>query len=173
MRPSRKRSSTVSGVPDRAFSLEPSLEGGQVKLMVDRITKEHRSWNMSRIRSKDTSPELVVRSLLHLLGYRFRLHRKDLPGSPDIILPRYHVVIFLHGCFWHRHAQCPFAYSPKSRVAFWQKKFADNVQRDRNAIRELKKLGWNVVVIWECDTAQLSRLSAKLARKLIKGRLTD
>ncbi|HEY0980807.1 very short patch repair endonuclease, partial [Schlesneria sp.] len=87
--------------------------------MTDRITKSHRSWNMSRIRSKDTSPELQVRSLLHGLGYRFRIHRIDLPGKPDIVLPRYRVAVLVHGCFWHRHPGCKYAYTPKSRIQFW------------------------------------------------------
>ena len=119
---------------------------------MDRISKEHRSWNMSRIRNKDTTPEKIVRSLLHRMGYRFRLHRKDLPGNPDIVLPKYRTVIFVHGCFWHRHKGCKFAYTPKTRVEFWKNKFAENVERDRQNIVELKKLDWRVIVIWECET---------------------
>ena len=121
--------------------------------MTDRLTPEHRSWNMSRIRNRDTAPEKIVRSLLHRMGYRFRLHRRDLPGSPDIVLPKYRTVIFVHGCFWHRHKGCKFAYMPKSRPEFWQNKFDTNVERDRRVKRELKKLGWRVIVIWECEAA--------------------
>ncbi len=119
--------------------------------MVDIISKEKRSWNMSRIKSKDTKPELVVRSLLHRMGYRFRLHRKDLPGKPDIVLAKYKTAIFIHGCFWHRHPKCRYAYNPKSRINFWQNKFQENVERDRKKRKELKKAGWKVIVIWECQ----------------------
>ena len=106
---------------------------------------------MSRIQSKNTKPELIVRSILHRMGYRFRLHRRDLPGSPDIVLPRYRTVIFVHGCFWHRHKGCKFAYIPKSRIDFWLKKFAENVARDKNHRRQLRQLGWKVIVLWECQ----------------------
>ncbi|MEC7641315.1 MAG: DNA mismatch endonuclease Vsr, partial [Nitrospinota bacterium] len=99
--------------------------------MVDTISKEKRSWNMSRIRSRDTSPELIVRSLLHRLGYRFRIHRKDLPGKPDIVLAKYKTVIFVHGCFWHQHKDCKYAYLPKTRVNFWKEKLQGNSERDK------------------------------------------
>lgn len=117
---------------------------------MDKLTKDHRSWNMSRIKSCNTKPELTVRSILHGMGYRFRLHRKDLPGKPDIVLPKYKVVIFVHGCFWHRHKGCKYAYNPKSRIDFWQKKFRSNVERDLKAINELIEMGWRVLIIWEC-----------------------
>jgi len=117
---------------------------------MDRISKERRSWNMSRIRSKDTKPELLVRSLLHRNGFRFRLHRRDLPGTPDIVLPKYKTVIFVHGCFWHRHRGCRFAYQPRSNRGFWAMKFRHNVARDRGVRRRLRRLGWHVVVTWEC-----------------------
>lgn len=107
---------------------------------------------MSQIKSHDTSPELIVRRLLHQLGYRFRLHRKDLPGSPDIVLPKYKKVIFVHGCFWHRHQGCRYAYTPKSRIGFWQDKFNRNVNRDQEVTNELFRLGWKVYIIWECET---------------------
>lgn len=122
---------------------------------------------MSRIRGKDTRPELRVRSALHRLGYRFRLNRRDLPGKPDIVLPRYQTVIFVHGCFWHRHPGCRFAYTPKSRVEFWQAKFQRNVERHREVEEELTTLGWRVLVIWECetdsDTGLFDRLTELLA----------
>jgi len=118
---------------------------------VDKLTKEKRSWNMSRIRGKDTKPEKIVRSALHKNGYRFRLNRKDLPGKPDIVLPKYKSVILVHGCFWHRHPRCKFAYNPKSRETFWQKKFSENVERDRFVKKELRKEGWKVIVVWECE----------------------
>ncbi|WLD14677.1 DNA mismatch endonuclease Vsr [Planctellipticum variicoloris] len=134
--------------------------------MVDRISKQHRSWNMSRIRSGDTKPELIVRSLLHRLGYRFRLHRKDLPGSPDIVLPRYRTVVFVHGCFWHRHQACPFTYTPKSRTEFWQAKFDRNVARDREVTKQLKALGWRVLIVWECEMQKPDKLARRLERFL-------
>jgi len=125
---------------------------------------------MSRIRSRDTGPELLVRSALHRAGYRFRLHRKDLPGRPDIVLPKYHTVVFVHGCFWHRHKGCKLAYTPKSRVAFWKKKFQSNVDRDRRKARALRQLGWHVITIWECHadrpTFWLRRLPG---RSSVKG----
>ncbi len=120
--------------------------------MADIVSREKRSQMMSGIRSKDTKPEKLVRSQLHRAGYRFRLHDKRLPGKPDIILPKYKTVIFVHGCFWHRHPGCKYAYIPKSRTDFWQKKFADNVERDINVKEKLEKLGWRVMVVWECET---------------------
>jgi DNA mismatch endonuclease (patch repair protein) len=119
--------------------------------MVDTISPEHRSWNMSRIKSKDTKPELIVRSQLHKMGFRFRLHRKDLPGKPDIVLPKFKTVIFVHGCFWHRHKNCKYAYNPKSRKKFWKEKFERNIERDKCNQKKLSALGWMTVVIWECN----------------------
>lgn len=119
---------------------------------MDSLTREQRSWNMSRIKNRDTKPELIVRSLLHRKGYRFRLHRNDLPGKPDIVLPRFKKIIFVQGCFWHRHQGCRYAYNPKSRVNFWQDKFSRNVKRDQEVQKALLQLGWQVYVIWECET---------------------
>lgn len=126
---------------------------------MDILTKQKRSWNMSRIRSKNTKPELLVRSLLHMAGYRFRLHVKTLPGKPDIVLPKYRTVIFVHGCFWHRHKGCKFAYNSKSRVEFWKSKFKQNVANQKKAENLLKKSGWKIMVIWECEIANLEKLS--------------
>jgi DNA mismatch endonuclease, patch repair protein len=120
--------------------------------MVDRLHPARRSWNMSRIRSGDTKPEKIVRSLLHAMGYRYRLHRKDLPGTPDIVLPKYKTVIFVHGCFWHRHPDCKNATNPKTNADFWEKKFAENVERDNRNRSKLEELGWSIVTIWECET---------------------
>lgn len=117
---------------------------------------------MSRIRSKDTTPEKTVRSLLHRMGYRFRLHRRDLPGKPDIVLPKYRTAIFVHGCFWHRHPGCRCTTTPKSNVDFWQAKFRANVERDRKARRDLRAGGWQVVVVWECQTKHLDTLAERL-----------
>lgn len=131
---------------------------------MDTVTREKRSWNMSQIRGRDTKPEVIVRSLLHAMGFRFRLHRKDLPGRPDIVLPKHRIIIFVNGCFWHRHNGCRFAYEPKSRKRFWLKKFNSNVERDKKVKRELKSLGWCVVTIWECQTRSAGALSRKLSR---------
>jgi len=131
--------------------------------MVDHLTPEKRSWNMSRIKSGNTKPEMIVRSVLHRMGYRFILHRKDLPGKPDIVLPKYKTVIFVHGCYWHRHEGCKYAYNPKSRIDFWQKKFKSNVERDKKNRMELEKLGWNVKVIWECETKEIEVLQRTIA----------
>lgn len=121
---------------------------------MDSLTKEHRSWNMSRIRSTDTKPELLVRSFLHRNGFRFRLHVKDLPGHPDIVLPKYKTVIEVRGCFWHRHRGCKYATMPSSNTEYWQAKFKQNIKRDKQHARELKALGWTVIVIWECETTK-------------------
>jgi len=119
--------------------------------MVDTVTSEQRSWNMSRIKGKNTSPELTLRSLLHKAGFRFRLHRKDLPGSPDIVLPRYQTVIFVHGCFWHRHQECRNVTMPSSRREFWAKKFDENMARDVKNRTVLESAGWKVYIVWECE----------------------
>lgn len=133
---------------------------------MDTISKERRSWNMSRIRSKNTKPELIVRSLLHRLGYRFRLHRKDLPGIPDIVLPKYKTVIFVHGCFWHRHPGCKYAYTPKSNIDKWEKKFNENVQRDIHVQEKLRKLKWNTIIVWECELHEINSLKLRLKSTL-------
>ena len=132
---------------------------------MDIISEERRSWNMSRIKGKDTKPELVVRSILHKMGYRFRLHRKELPGKPDIVLPKYKTVIFVHGCFWHRHKKCKFAYTPKSRVKFWKDKFAETVKRDKQHLKQLKENGWEVFIVWECETKDMDKLK-KIINKI-------
>lgn len=121
---------------------------------------------MSRIRGKDTGPERAVRSALYRMGYRFRLHCAILPGKPDIVLRKYNTVIFVHGCFWHRHAACGLAYTPKSRRRFWKQKFERNIQRDREVARTLAALGWRVRVIWECETESDTLLSRRLRSAL-------
>ena len=121
---------------------------------MDTLTRDRRSWNMGRIRSGNTVPELSVRSALHRLGFRFRLHTKQLPGKPDIVLPKWKHVVFVHGCFWHRHAGCKLAYNPKSRVEFWSEKFRQNVVRDQVVRGQLAQLGWKVSTIWECEIAR-------------------
>ena len=131
--------------------------------MTDHISTEKRSWNMSQIRNKNTTPEILTRSLMHSMGLRFRLHRKSLPGSPDIILPKYHTVVFVHGCYWHRHPDCKYASTPKTNTAFWQKKFAQNVNRDTESCRQLERLGWKVLIVWQCETKDMEKLRKRLA----------
>lgn len=133
---------------------------------MDKLSKERRSWNMSRIPREHTAPELLVRSLLHRLGYRFRLHRRDLPGRPDVVLPKYSVALFVQGCFWHRHKECKYTYSPKSNKAFWEDKFRKNVARDARNKQLLQKMGWKVLYVWECEIREPARLARKLIRAI-------
>ena len=119
--------------------------------MSDKLTPEKRSWNMSRIKGKDTKIEVEVRKYLFSKGYRFRKNDKRYPGKPDIVLPKYHVAIFVHGCFWHQHEGCKDATTPKTRTEFWLEKFDKNVKNDRIKQEKLRKLGWKVIVIWECE----------------------
>lgn len=121
-----------------------------------------RARNMSAIRGKDTAPELAVRRMLHGMGLRFRLHRKDLPGSPDIVLPKHLIVVFVHGCFWHRHEGCRFTTTPKTRREFWQAKFDGNVARDSRNQADLVQLGWRVLVVWECELREAAELRDRL-----------
>ena len=137
---------------------------------MDILTKEKRSWNMSRIRSGNTKPELLVRSLLHRMGYRFRLHRKDLPGKPDIVLPKHKAVIFIHGCFWHHHDGCKYAYIPKTRQEFWRAKFKSNVERDKKVKKQLKEKNWRILVIWECELSNIESIIKRLKDYLNKER---
>ena len=116
---------------------------------------------MSHIKGANTKPELAVRSLLHRMGYRFRLHRRDLPGTPDIVLPGRASVVFVHGCFWHGHA-CKRAKMPKSRVEYWVDKIGSNKRRDTRKRRQLRTLGWKVVIVWECEMKNLDKLAEKL-----------
>lgn len=136
---------------------------------MDRISPEHRSWNMSRIRSGNTKPEQRVRSALHRLGYRFRRDTgRRLPGRPDVVLPKHRVAVFVHGCFWHRHRRCRYAYTPKSRCDFWQAKFERNMARDREVTRRLRRLGWRIVTVWECQTVDPLRLQQLLSKHLMR-----
>ena len=123
---------------------------------------EQRSKNMSAIKSKNTKPEIKVRQILHSMGYRFRLHSKNLPGSPDIILPKYKTVIFVHGCFWHRHENCKYASTPKTRQEFWNEKFETNIERDLQIQEKIKNTDWRSVVIWECETKNIDNLKGRI-----------
>jgi len=118
---------------------------------------------MARIRSKDMKPELVVRRLVHSLGYRYRLHRNDLPGKPDLVLGPRRKVIFVHGCFWHQHAGCREGRIPKSNQTYWQPKLARNVERDQRVQRELAEAGWTVIVVWECEISDLDTLKERIS----------
>lgn len=129
---------------------------------MDILTPEQRRRTMAAVKSKDTKPEMLVRRLLHAAGYRFRIHRKDLPGNPDIVLPKYRTVVFVHGCFWHQHDSCKRATRPASSQDYWQKKLDRNVQRDKTTIAALGGLGWRIIVVWECETRNLEQLSKHL-----------
>lgn len=121
---------------------------------------------MRRVRSTNTTPERKVRSLLHHLGFRFRLHRKDLPGKPDIVLPKHSTVVFVHGCFWHRHTGCPHASTPATHQDYWLPKFKRTVKRDQRNQKELRRRGWNVIVIWECEIREINLLADRLTRAI-------
>ena len=136
--------------------------------MTDIWTKAKRSKVMSNIRSKDTKPEKLVRTLLHNEGFRFRLHRKDLPGKPDITLPKYKSVIFVHGCFWHNHSKCIDGKIPKTNTAFWKNKISKNIERNENNIKNLKQLGWKVLIVWECEVENnINKIRGKINRFLV------
>ena|SRR5882724_62798 len=134
----------------------------------DFLTPQQRSLHMARIRGKNTGPEMVVRRKLHSLGYRYRIHVPDLPGTPDIVFLRRHKIVFVHGCFWHQHPskRCPLARRPKARPKYWLPKFSRNVERDVQQRIKLRRLGWSVLVVWECETSNYPRLEAKLIRFL-------
>lgn len=137
--------------------------------MTDRVSREQRSANMAAIRGTHTAPELFVRSLLRQMGVGYRLHDRSLPGRPDIVMKGRHKVIFVHGCFWHRHEGCRYCYEPKSRTAFWRDKFAGNMARDARNLAALQDRGWGILVIWECETADANVLKERIAHFLGRG----
>ena len=134
---------------------------------------EVRSWNMSQVKSQDTSIEIKVRSYLFRNGFRFRKNVKKLPGKPDIVLPKYRTIIFIHGCFWHRHAGCKDATTPKTRTEFWQQKFDRNVANDRLHIKQLEKMGWHVIVLWECQINKDIETTMENTITLLRGYLEE
>ena len=141
---------------------------------MDRLTKEQRHKNMKNIKSKDTSIELKLRKELWKRGYRYRKNYAGLPGKPDIVLPKYHVAIFVHGCFWHRHEGCKDATTPKTRTDFWLEKFDKNVKNDQIKQEKLRELGWKVIVIWECELKRsfqetMDKVEKELTRKPFIG----
>lgn len=131
---------------------------------MDKVSAESRSAVMAAIRSKNTKPELALRHIAHRLGYRFRLHRKDLPGKPDLVFPARRAVVFVHGCFWHNHPDptCKAAGLPKSKLDYWEPKLAQNVARDAANVLKLSSLGWRVLVVWECEIKDLQTTEARL-----------
>lgn len=137
---------------------------------MDTFSPEERSDIMRRVRSTDTTPERKVRSLLHKLGFRFRLHRSDLPGKPDIVLPKRRTVIFVHGCFWHRHPGCSRATTPASNQEYWLPKFRRTMERDAKNQDELRRQGWNVIVVWECEVKRLTNYPTELAELVFHNR---
>lgn len=133
---------------------------------MDVLSKEHRSKTMAAVKSKDSRCEMIVRKLLHANGFRYRLHYAKLPGTPDLVLPRFKTVIFVHGCFWHQHPGCPAAARPTSRVEYWNSKLDRNEARDIANIEKLKSMGWNVLVVWECETKDVKGIEIKLLKYL-------
>ena len=135
---------------------------------MDKLTRERRSWNMSRIRSGNTKPEVAVRKLVFSLGYRYRVHVHKLPGRPDIVFASRKKIIFVHGCFWHQHPDpaCPVARKPKTATKYWNEKLARNVLRDAEHIEKLSRLGWRVLTLWECELADLKLLISRIRRFL-------
>lgn len=136
----------------------------EVMMVSDVLTKEQRHLNMSHIRGKDTRPEEIVRKYLFSKGYRYRKNDSRYPGKPDIVLPKYHTVIFVHGCFWHRHPRCRYATTPSTNREFWQKKFDRNTARDKNVQNQLKADGWNVIIVWECELSRKTDREERLQR---------
>lgn len=132
---------------------------------MDHVTSEKRRFIMQQVKQKNTGPEMAVRSLLHRLGYRFRIHRKDLPGTPDIVFPSRRLAIFVHGCFWHGH-ECKKGHAPKSRLTYWLPKIEGNKQRDHRNQTGLIEAGWQVEVVWQCETSDVEALKEKLIKKL-------
>ena len=136
---------------------------------MDIVDRRRRSLMMAKIGPRNTRPELIVRRLLHRMRFRFRLHLTALPGRPDVVLPSYRLVIFVHGCFWHRHQGCINCTMPKTRSSFWNRKFDQNVARDTRSVRALRRSGWRVITVWECETEHLLTLERRLLRLLRPG----
>jgi DNA mismatch endonuclease (patch repair protein) len=137
--------------------------------MADVHTKAVRSYNMSRIKGKDTKPEMLVRRFLHGQGFRYKLHDRALPGTPDLVLPRYNAVVFIHGCFWHGHTNCRYFVVPKTRTEWWVNKINRNIANYTKATRALRKMGWRIITIWECDLKvnKIDRTFKKIANKIL------
>lgn len=136
--------------------------------MSDTMTSEQRSRTMARVKSANTKPEMIVRSMLHRMGYRFRLHRKDLPGKPDIVLPRHRKIVLVHGCFWHGH-DCPKGRRPKTRVDFWNAKLDANMERDWRNVLDLENSGWRIATVWECELSNPEAVRSRLSSFMTDG----
>lgn len=136
-------------------------------MSADIVSPEHRSRIMAAIKGKNTKPEMIVRSVCHAMGLRYRLHQKNLPGKPDLVFAKHRLCVFVHGCFWHRHPGCKYAYTPKSRPEFWLPKLERNVERDLHTQQALEALGWRVAVIWECHTKNITVLRSEIHKLLI------
>jgi DNA mismatch endonuclease (patch repair protein) len=129
---------------------------------MDTLTRAERSERMSRVRSKNTKPEMAVRRLIHRMGFRYRLHARDLPGNPDMVFPKRRKIIFVHGCFWHRHGKCALTRWPKSKLDFWKPKLEENHRRDDKNRRALRRMGYEVMVVWECQLGDIERLERRI-----------
>lgn len=162
--------SVHQGPRERVATVHSSLneQVGQqtASVPMDTVSKAQRSRNMALVRTRDTTPELIVRKIIHAEGFRFRLHRADLPGKPDIVLPKHHAVVFVHGCFWHAHG-CRRGAAPSSNTEFWERKRQANVQRDQRQRSQLQAMGWRVLVVWECETRDRETLRASLRSFLL------
>ena len=141
--------------------------------MTDIVDSRRRSELMASVRGRDTAPELAVRRIAHRMGLRFRLHRNDLPGRPDLVFPKHRLAVFVHGCFWHRHVGCRHASTPKTRVAFWTEKFAAKLARDARQEAALRALGWRVLVIWQCESRDEAAVERRLAASIDLGGVAD
>jgi DNA mismatch endonuclease, patch repair protein len=139
----------------------------------DTPVSPERSAQMALVKAKDTKPEIRVRKAAHAMGLRYRLNVRKLPGSPDLVFPSRKVVLFVHGCFWHRHKSCKATRMPKSRVAFWEQKFVENIARDQRSYRALRKAGWKIFIIWECETSQINKVKVVLQQILSEGMKPD
>lgn len=134
--------------------------------MADTFSQEKRSWMMSRVRGSNTKPEILVRSFIHRMGFRFRVHCRELPGNPDIVLPRYGRIVFVNGCFWHGHKRCARSKRPSTRPEFWNRKLDGNIDRDKRSRKILRRTGWEVLTVWECETRKPEKLLMRLERFL-------
>jgi DNA mismatch endonuclease (patch repair protein) len=135
----------------------------------DTPVSPERSAQMALVKARDTKPEIRVRKAAHAMGLRYRLNVRKLPGSPDLVFPSRKVVLFVHGCFWHRHKRCKATRTPKSRIAFWEQKFAENMARDQRAYQALRNAGWKIFIVWECETSQIDKVTAVLQQILSEG----
>lgn len=148
---------------NRFLSLLAIRHGHFIPCAMDKLSPEQRSRNMAQVKGKNTKPEKLVRSLLHCMGYRFRLHDKQLPGKPDIVMPKYKAVVFVHGCFWHGHEGCKRASIPATRPEFWEQKISGNKERDSRNIAALENLGYRCLIVWQCELKDMELLKQRLS----------